>query len=381
MRQETNNEIDLLLRRLGRQAGNGGSDPDAKHLDADELNSYAENALPAAARESYTEHLAQCSGCRNLIVQLSSAAGVVVAPEQSVVSAPSGLRKFLATLFSPLVLRYAIPALGLAVIAVIGLTVFRTNLEYATDVAQRSNAPVGVIEPAPPPSQGSGDNDIEISKSDPAKAPEAGRINLSKESMPAPTALDKISAPVSAGVGNAAPAPKPEPQQEAEKTPAASPTPAAATEVAERRVDLHTQKQELDRRVAATAEAQRERAYTQARDEKRPAKEAPPAAAPASGAETKGELSTLRPGVALRRQEKDSQDDAEVRSVSGRRFRKQRGIWVDTAYDSSSATVNLTRGSEQYRALVADEPEIKHIADQLGGEVIVVWKGRAYRIR
>jgi hypothetical protein len=41
----------------------------------------------------------------------------------------------------------------------------------------------------------------------------------------------------------------------------------------------------------------------------------------------------------------------------------------------------VTRGSEQYRALVADEPGIKTIADQLGGEVIVVWKGRAYKIR
>jgi hypothetical protein len=43
--------------------------------------------------------------------------------------------------------------------------------------------------------------------------------------------------------------------------------------------------------------------------------------------------------------------------------------------------VNLTRGSEQYRALVADEPAIKNIADQLDGEIVVVWKGRAYRIR
>ena len=43
--------------------------------------------------------------------------------------------------------------------------------------------------------------------------------------------------------------------------------------------------------------------------------------------------------------------------------------------------MNLTRGSERYRALIADEPEIKQIADQLDGEFIVVWKGRAYRIR
>jgi hypothetical protein len=43
--------------------------------------------------------------------------------------------------------------------------------------------------------------------------------------------------------------------------------------------------------------------------------------------------------------------------------------------------VDLTRGSEQYRSLVGDEPEIKKIAEQLDGQIIVVWKGRVYKIR
>jgi hypothetical protein len=30
---------------------------------------------------------------------------------------------------------------------------------------------------------------------------------------------------------------------------------------------------------------------------------------------------------------------------------------------------------------VGDEPEIKRIADQLDGEIIVVWKGQVYKIR
>ena len=79
--------------------------------------------------------------------------------------------------------------------------------------------------------------------------------------------------------------------------------------------------------------------------------------------------------------EKDKNEAAATRSVAGRHFRKEKGVWIDTAYDSSRATVNLTRGSEQYRALVADEPTIKTIAEQLDGEIIVIWKGRAYRIR
>jgi hypothetical protein len=71
---------------------------------------------------------------------------------------------------------------------------------------------------------------------------------------------------------------------------------------------------------------------------------------------------------------------ASTRTVAGRRFRKQGGVWIDTAYDSSKNVVTVTRNSEQYRGLVGDEPAIKTIADTLDGEIIVVWKGRTYRI-
>src|ERR1041385_7855991 len=105
MTQETNNDIDLLLRRLSRRPDASDSRVEGDHLDADELNSYAENALPAAARARYGEHLAECASCRALVVQLSSAVGAVAARETTQISAPFALRKFLASLFSPMVLR------------------------------------------------------------------------------------------------------------------------------------------------------------------------------------------------------------------------------------------------------------------------------------
>jgi len=73
--------------------------------------------------------------------------------------------------------------------------------------------------------------------------------------------------------------------------------------------------------------------------------------------------------------------EPETRSVMGRHFAREGGAWVDTAYEPSQAALRLARGSEQYRALVADEPGIRTIAEQLDGVVIVVWKGRAYRIQ
>jgi hypothetical protein len=72
---------------------------------------------------------------------------------------------------------------------------------------------------------------------------------------------------------------------------------------------------------------------------------------------------------------------AETRTVAGRKFRRAGSAWVDTAYKSSQAVTVVKRNSEQYRALIADEPELRRISDALGGEVTVVWKGRAYRIR
>jgi hypothetical protein len=79
--------------------------------------------------------------------------------------------------------------------------------------------------------------------------------------------------------------------------------------------------------------------------------------------------------------DKKKAGDVETRSVMGRQFTREGDAWVDTAYESPRATVRVTRGSDQFRALVADEPGLRTIAEQLSGVVIVVWKNRAYRIQ
>jgi hypothetical protein len=64
--------------------------------------------------------------------------------------------------------------------------------------------------------------------------------------------------------------------------------------------------------------------------------------------------------------------------VSGKQFRRVNGEWVDSVF-KGSYTVDVKRGTEQYRALLADEPGLRPYAEQLAGKVTVVWKGRAYR--
>ena len=59
--------------------------------------------------------------------------------------------------------------------------------------------------------------------------------------------------------------------------------------------------------------------------------------------------------------------EAQTRTVMGRHFTREGDAWVDVAYDPSRATVRFNRGSDQFRALVADEPGIRTIAEQLNG--------------
>ena len=378
MRQETNNEIDLLLRRLSR--GQGATAPDGdlheQHLDADELNSYAENALPRAARARYTEHLAECSRCRELVVQLSSAAGVVVAEEPSRALARSGLSKFLASLFSPMVLHYAVPATGLIVFALIGFTVFRRQQPTARSVTSGGVNTQEVAQETKPPAGFINKFDSQEKSRSVSPTPEPPRRERNEAEAPAPTATlaatpAVASTPVDAN--KEAPVAKTESTAVASAAPApAAPKPAETSDEV-RKQEPGEQKKLPQDKAAATPQADRETDFQAG------------AIAPAGVASTRrpakrqdaAQNRAAEPMPLLR--DKDS-EDAETRTAAGRRFRKERGIWVDTAY-AGGATTDLARGSEQYRALVADEPEIKKIADQLDGQIVVVWKGRAYRIK
>jgi hypothetical protein len=403
MKQESNNAIDLMLRKLGRSgsrlqpnAGNGGAESGDAHLDADELSAYAENALPPTTRARYTEHLADCVRCRQIVSQLSQVAGLVV--DEAPKTAPSsGLKAFLASLFSPIVLRYAVPALGLLVVASIGFLALRST--GSMELAQRG---VTTLDKAPATAT-SGDTG--------AAAPTAPSVNTTKaqpHGVIAPAEGDKTAG-----------AKSPEQEKPADETrrqendqphekaatstdqvatapPAGSPTETVTVAAAAKPSAVADQKQTTSEAAPNKIQAQAPQTRTapSANDEpstRRPAKE--PAV----------DVFRMNEGSALKKGKRDSAaakenaraDDAEEKrernladkdqtetiSVAGRRFRKSGSVWIDVAYNSSQGTTNVTRGSEQYRALIADEPGIRTIAEQLKGEVIVVWKGRAYRIR
>src|SRR5688500_16509149 len=104
MTQSNNNSVDLLLRSLARRErgvsvpGEAGGSTDktagksitTDHLDADELNLYAEGVLGPPARLRYADHLAACDRCRGLVVGLAQAAGTTLRQETTVRPSGSG---------------------------------------------------------------------------------------------------------------------------------------------------------------------------------------------------------------------------------------------------------------------------------------------------
>ena len=398
MNEETNNEMDLLLRRLGRRPDRSVSDAngDVEHLDADELNAYAENVLPAAARARYTEHLAECARCRELVVQLSSSAGVVPVAETVKASEPSALRKFLASLFSPLVMRYAVPVLGVIVVAAIGFSVLRQRKGGNGSIAQLTEGLKATSTVTPNASDQSTHTVDSITQEKPAA------VKSQNGSLPADqttAAAPQPAGPAAGGGGEAsrdALAKKEEPQQpvttDAPAAAAPKPTP---TPEAEQQAKSVPREEAAQDRAAKEPPADTDKVSVAGKVEDRKTAELKPGARsePSANA-TPGSFSALTsvpPGTAAAgarsRNAKESEredknkDDSNTTTVAGRHFRKRGGVWIDTAYNSSSNPTNVTRGSEQYRALIADEPGIKTIADQLDGEILVVWKGRPYRIR
>ncbi|HEV8169921.1 MAG TPA: zf-HC2 domain-containing protein [Pyrinomonadaceae bacterium] len=379
MKQEINNEMDLLLRRLGRRPEAAVSDGngDVEHLDADELSAYAENVVPAAARARYTEHLAECTRCRELIVQLSSSAGVLPVAETA---KPSALRMFLASLFSPMVLRYAVPALGLILVAAIGFVVLRQRKNEEPSIAQNVEAPKPPSITNTPQPSASLSNDQQSQGTAGKPAQTSGSPSTQAEAA-APAA--PVTTGAAADTSQETVAKKEEQQPVAAEAPPPAPKPATGSEESKRLAEA-----EARREKAQAIEPPSETTVNAVTVEDRKKADADIAKARSDSAPNKtrtfGGLASVSAGKGQRNDdeiEKDKNESGETRTVAGRHFRKQGSIWIDTAYAAPRATTNLTRGSEQYRGLIADEPGIKTIADQLDGEVIVVWKGRAYRIR
>lgn len=396
MSREPNKEIDVLLRKFsGKPNGNLAADTNSavdadNHLDADELNAYAEHALPAATRARYTAHLAECTRCRKIVAQLSLSSPAIATLGREEI-APSGLKTFLASLFSPMVIRYAVPAMALViVVALAWIMVWRRSIpeQLASNVRQKPAATgLNREEPSTAPAseptvegftKSENNQRGNVTKQENNKAGEIKQGSVAEEQAAAAPSPAPVSTTTEVAKSADDLAKRPQPS-EPKAAPAVS-TGGAATA----KPGSDAERNEAARQKKDESAATRDQ---KAKEEDRGVFNAAPQTtvsgpAKSQGLDKQSERSAKLRAISREAPPKDetSEKERELRTVGGHRFEKRGQVWVDVLYQSQSL-VNVSRGSEQYRALIGDEPGIRTIAEQLSGELIVVWKGRAYRIR
>jgi Putative zinc-finger len=436
MKHSDSTEMDRLLRRHARRSGETlratrGAQDDTMaeanigaHLDADEMNAYAEGALPEASRSRYFAHLADCDSCRKLVTELTLAASREDEGKTRVASlaaTPSkSWRERLAAIFSPPVLRYGVPALALFAVIVVAIVALRTNRRESgvalNTTQQRYSAPSAPIN-----SDSAADTTTATgtagshSNSNAAPFMEEQIMDEQSRTQPAPAATPPLPKP--SPVEDNAPVvsqdrlPRSETapaddsknssgefgvlakREQAEVTAASPPPPApqqstTAAPVANEADARDRREEQKKNKIAGKDDMNEvivggrkagETVANQRVDNQPRAEVGKTTAARASQSERRRPAPAAKSGPAATDMVREREDSAETRNVGGRRFRRQGNAWVDTAYNSSRPTTSVARGSEQYRALVADEPPLRTIAERLGGEVFVVWKNRAYR--
>ena len=403
-------QIDVLLRRY---AGQSKSASATEHLDADELNAFAEGSLPEAARSRYVSHLADCDDCRRVVSQLAITSGAVVAAEANRAADSPGYSwwKRLSGFFSPLTLRYA--AFAVVLITVVGVVFLVTRRpRESTLIAQNEPAKQTQVEAvkatdAAPPG-GSNQNG--------AVKPDQSITNPQGAATPMVSKPEEFK-------GGQIPAPPPKPEQETSETtspalaakkaaepvitqssPSYAPPPPAETERAgalsrERDVATGPRKSEppsdklktMDRSRAGEmskdvrAADDRNRAAVDqpstilrsGADEKAaPGREANTRSKDSNAKEGRGQAAATQSAGAGSRTA--SEEAPQTRSAGGRKFRRQGNAWVDAKFKSSMTVKSISRGSSEFEAL---DSGLRSIAQQLGGEVIVVWKNKAYLIK
>jgi hypothetical protein len=427
------------LRSWGDGAGDGSR---VAHLDADELGAFAEGALPAAARMSAASHLADCERCRGVVVGLARVAdaGAEVKPQTVIATEsarPSAWRALVASLFAPRVMRFAVPVLALSLVGVVSYVALRSNNGGALQMAKEGRRPNDTLKEASAPAASTTSNvnadvagliDQNTNAVPRAEPPAGAQANAPKghggaEAQPAEAATDREDARPS----TASPPPPPPATAPAEGPPAlskAAPKP-VSTEEGEvaARADNKEKSENRDRDKSARASEPADETASNnvampqrrgqesrmnqvqmpdggdARNQKRaadnnasgnyggggsPGASAPPKESDRERAGSRSETSG-RARAPKQAEKKDDGDDTvrggETRSAAGHRFRREGSAWVDVNYKPSMPSTGVRRGTEPFRALVADVPEVGRVAEAIGGEVVVVVGGRAYRIR
>ena len=374
MEFEFDKERDASLRKA-----HGGLEATASppaHLDADELAAFAENAVPAAARLRYLAHLADCTRCRKILsnVVLSNpeadakAASAAVAAPAAEERAP-WYRRF----FAFPQLAYAMGAMVVVFSAFFAYLIIRnlpgasnSDVSFSTQPAlQEKRAPANAASAPSAASNTTANSNAAATNSS------APPVSTAPANTSASTAN---AASVPTGSANVAAA-KPElPEKPVENAPYIAPQ---ATPPADARLDDKTmQRAERDDLAKSSPASPTAGAVSENRAKEEEKKKDAPKSDVSDEDSSGNKLMSKRKQPSPKTVEKTPSTPGDRRIVGGKTFDNIGGAWYDRAVGGKKQKT-VRRGTSEYLKLDAG---LRSIADQLGGTVVVLWGGKAYRI-
>jgi hypothetical protein len=366
MEKDFDKEIDAILRETAK--GLNPAESLKNHLDADEISLFAENLLPIKARSMAIEHFADCNNCRSVLVDVVSfreEAGET--PRVNLVGAKTGFVESLKKLFSFPKLGFAMGALSILFIGIVGFVSIKNSNESSFELSKSepqviTPPPTSVNKPASTEANSPVSSANSAANSAPTNAAASAAnipLGVQQKSIDTNTAGTAGRLAKSGAVASKGPSIEPENnlsvvEQDSikdksitkeEKLAAREPAISESSKTA----SAPKVENPIVRDTYSDAEITRS---APAKPNKNPA--------PAAAAEVAANSSVSR-----------------ARSVGGKSFSNANGTWIDSAY-KGGAPKTVNRGTKEFNEL---DSGLKSIADSLAEPVIIVWKAKNYRIQ
>ena len=395
MELEFDKEMDAILRRARTDRGVlVGDDPPekTKHIDADQIAAFVENALPAKTRSLYMEHFADCDRCRRILSQSMlmfseadvKAASDVSAPVVEMVTVPWYQKLFrtpnLASAMGALLLVFG----GFFAFSVIqkrqtadGSSVAQVNDSerqkggpFVSDESTNKSAVATNTAPA-----------MTNSAANAAPLPAQNAVPDPLATPSEPSAEKRgitLSKPGSVATGGEFPESS-LPARDEEKlsvedrpmTKGAPPPPPATTILGGAVASESESKKEVDDKLKNKDDASVPEPVMRKQAEAPRGRDLPPSPSK-SGPVRSGPINTQTNQI-----QNQTFDMPVTRNVGGKTFSNRNGAWYDSAY-KNQATTNFRRSTDEYKKL---DSGLRNIADTIGGTVVLMWKGKAYRVQ
>jgi hypothetical protein len=419
MEFEFDKEMDTLLRQAAREgeAARSIASPESPHLDADEISLFAENVLPAGARARFTDHLADCNRCRKILSGMISLDG---AAESEIVQARGAAETILPLvpwykrLFTFPQMAYAMGGLALLFSGIIAFTVLQnarqsqnSSVAQIEQIQERTKGPSGassdeaaISSDTYSVSNSSAAANTALSSASPPPAPAAGSAATS--SNMSTSAVNKPNTPPASAANPNPPPPPTTSTPSGEKQPEAENDTTSELKIVTPQAKPETLRKREESAVsgAASAPAQSRKDDNERFDDRQARSKTPrkvnelPQNSPVQNQtnvmpDSRNAISSqqMARNRSADRQSADAisvdgtqtakSKAAETRTSGGRVFRLSRGAWYDADY-TQQATTTIRRGSKEYKKL---DSGLRSIAENIGGVVVIVWKGKAYRIQ